>query len=189
MSTDYKTLLKETRAMMDKAVNHALHEFSNIHTGKASPSMVENIQVYIEAYGTKMAIRDLGAVSTPDSRTISITPWDRNVIKPIEKAILTADLGFNPRVAGTTIHVPVPELSGDRRKELAKIASSYAEEARVGVRHARHFAMEGLKKMKAAGASEDEIARHEKEIQTETDRNIEAINAALKAKEEELLKI
>jgi ribosome recycling factor len=187
---DYDTILLETGENMDKALKRTLHEFANIHTGKATPAMVENIPVYVEAYGTTMPIREMAAVSTPDSRTLQVQPWDRNTLKPVEKAIMTAGLGLNPVVRGNLLIVPVPELSGDRRKELVKIASSYAEEGRVSIRQARQQAMDGLKKMKTDGhCSEDDIKRCEKEVQTETDAHIEKINVALKAKEVELMQV
>lgn len=187
---DYETLMLETQELMEKALKHTLHEFANIHTGKATPAMVENIAVYVESYGTAMPIREMAAVSTPDSRTIQVQPWDRNTLKPIEKAIQTAGIGMNPVVRGNLLIVPVPELSGDRRKELVKIASGHAEDGRVSIRQVRQQAMDKLKKMKADGhCSEDDIKRYEKEVQTETDEHIEKINAALKAKEVDLLKV
>lgn len=187
---DFDEIFLEAQEGMEKALNHTLHEFANIHTGKATPAMVDHVPVPIEAYGTSMAVRDLGAVTAPDSRTIQITPWDRNTIGPIEKAIRNANLGLNPAVKGTTIYVPVPELSGDRRRELVKIASAHAEDGRVGIRKVRHDAMEALKKLKAEGhTSEDDIKRFEGEIQKETDAHVEKINEALKNKEADLLKV
>lgn len=187
---DYDTLLRETREMMDKALQHTLHEFANIHTGKATPAMIENIQVDVEAYGASMAIKELGAITTPDSRTLQITPWDRNTAGAIDKAIRIAGLGLNPISRGATILVPVPELSGDRRRDLVKVAASHAEDGRIAVRQARHHAIDGLRKMKASGhCSEDDIKRHEQEVQKETDKTIERINEALKAKEAELLQV
>jgi ribosome recycling factor len=188
-SMDFETLLLETEEHMEKALKHTLHEFANIHTGKATPSMVENIQVYVEAYGSSMAIRELGAITTPDMRTLAIQPWDKSTVGPIEKAIRTAGLGLNPISRGSGLIVPVPELSGDRRRDLVKICSSHAEDGRVSVRQARHQAMDILKRMKTDGASEDDVRVHEKEVQTLTDKYTEQINAALKAKEEELLKV
>lgn len=187
---EFSKIEKEMLDLMEKALTHTLHEFDNIHTGKATPAMVENIQVHIEAYGTTMPINQIAAVSTPDTRTIQIQPWDKTTAGPIEKAIRTADLGFNPVTRGAGIIVPVPELSGDRRKELVKVASGYAEDGRVSVRQARHHAMEGLKKMKTDGhISEDDIKRYEKDVQAATDKYIEQINEALKAKEEDLLRV
>lgn len=190
MIMDFDTIILEASEQMEKAVQHTLHEFSNIHTGKATPAMVENVAVDVEAYGTSMAVRELGAITCPDNRTIQITPWDRNTSGPIEKAIRGAGLGLNPISRGATIIVPVPELSGDRRKDLVKMASSHAESGRVSVRQARHHAMEALKKLKQEGSvSEDDVKRTEDDVQEETDRQIKRIGEALKAKEAELLTV
>lgn len=187
---DYEMIEMEMLEMMEKALQHTLHEFSSLHTGKATPAMVEGISVPIEAYGTSMPIRELGAITAPDNRTLQVQPWDKSTSAPIEKAIRNSGLGLNPIVRGVTIIVPVPELSGDRRKELVKIASGHAEEGRVSIRKARHHAMDALKKMKNDGhVSEDEIKRHEKDVQEETDKHIEKINEALAAKEKDLLAV
>lgn len=187
---DYETIYLETQEMMDKAVSHALHEFATIHTGKATPAMIENLQVHVESYGSNMALRELGAITTPDLHTLQVTPWDKGTAGAIEKAIREANLGLNPIARGATILVPIPELSGDRRKELVKMAASHAEDSRVGVRQARHHGMDGLKKLKAEGhISEDDIKRFEKEIQEETDAHVKKINDALTEKEKELLAV
>ncbi|NBD38163.1 MAG: ribosome recycling factor [Verrucomicrobia bacterium] len=188
---DYETILLEAQDAMDAAVKHATHEFSTLHTGKAAPSMIENVSVDVEAYGTSMPLRELGAITVPDNRTLQVQPWDKNTVKAVEKAIRNAGLGLNPvSRGGGTIIVPVPELSGDRRKELVKMASSHAEDSRVSVRQARHHAMEELKKLKNEGhVSEDDIKRHEKEIQEETDKHVALINEALAAKEDELMTV
>lgn len=175
---------------MDRAVNHTLHEFANIHTGKATPAMIENISVHVEAYGTNMAIRELGAITAPDLHTLQVTPWDRNTNVAVEKAIREANLGLNPISRGSTIIIPIPELSGDRRKELVKMAASHAEEGRISIRQARHHAMDQLKKLKADGhVSEDDVKRHEKEVQDQTDAHVKTINDALEVKEKDLLTV
>lgn len=187
---DFAQILKETRERMDKAVQHTLHEFTNLHTGKATPAMIEGIAVPIEAYGTSMPLNQIAAITTPDSRSLAVTPWDKNTVGAIEKAIRNAGLGLNPIVRGAGIVVPVPELSGDRRKELVKVASGHAEDGRIAVRQARQHGMDLLKKVKAdKTASEDDIKRIEKQIQDETDKHIGLINKALEEKEAELLKV
>lgn len=187
---DYNSILREARQLMDNAVKHTLHEFTNIHTGKATPAMIENIPVFVEAYGATMAVRELGAITTPDLHTLQVQPWDKGVSGAVEKAIRGANLGLNPVARGTVIIVPIPELSGDRRKELVKMAANHAEEGRVSVRKARHHAMDLLKKLKADGhVSEDDIKRHEKEIQDLTDGSVKRINEALEKKEKELLTV
>jgi ribosome recycling factor len=187
---DYETILLEAQDHMDKAVEHTLHEFANIHTGKATPSLIEAIAVDVESYGTSMPVRELGAITAPDNRTLQVTPWDKNTSPAIEKAIRGAGLGLNPVSRGVAIIIPIPELSGDRRRELVKIASGHAEDGRVSVRQARHHAMDQLKLLKNEGhVSEDDIKRHEKEIQDETDGHVKTINEALAEKESELLTV
>lgn len=187
---DYETILLETQDMMEKAVQHTRREFANIHTGKATPAMIENISVHVEAYGTNMALRELAAITTPDSHTLQVQPWDKGTSGPIEKAIRAANLGLNPITRGAGIIVPIPELSGERRREMVKMAASHAEDGRVSIRKVRHQAMDLLKKLKAEGhESEDNIKRYEKEVQEETDKSVKAINDALEAKEKELLTV
>ncbi len=187
---DFETIILETEDMMDRALQHTLHEFTNIHTGKATPAMIENVSVYVESYGTNMSIKELGAITTPDLHTIQVTPWDKGTSGAIDKAIREANLGLNPIARGATILVPIPELSGDRRKELVKMAASHAEEGRISVRQARHHAMDQLKKLKAEGhVSEDDVKRHENEVQELTDDHVKQINDAFEQKEKDLLTV
>lgn len=173
---------------IEKAIEHATREFSAVNTGKANPQMVEGILV--EAYGSTMAIRDMAAISTPDTRTIAITPWDKGNLQAIEKAIQTSNIGITPAIMGDVIRLPLPELTGERRQELVKLVSKHAEDARIGVRKARHDAMDALKKLqKDGGLSEDDEKRFEKEIQTGTDNAIKKINDLLAAKEKDLLTV
>lgn len=169
----------------DKAVDHTAHEFSGINTGKANPGMVENIMV--EAYGSQMALREMAAITTPDARTIAVQPWDKSVLKNIEKAIQVANIGITPAVMGDVIRLPLPELTGERRQELVKLVAKQAEEGRVAVRNARREAMDALKKLeKDNEITEDDRKRGEKEIQTKTDDAIKRINDLLAAKEKDL---
>lgn len=172
---------------MEKAIAHLKHDFSTLHTGKAAPGMVDAVQVFVTAYGTTSKLRDIAAITTPDARTIQVQPWDKNTIKDIEKAIQAANIGLNPSVQGNIIRVPVPELSGERRKELAKVASTMAEQGRVTIRRARHDALEPLKKaQKDSEISEDDLKRYEKDVQALHDKFIDAINDSLAAKEKDL---
>lgn len=178
-------ILTDTQGRMKKALDHALHEFSTIRTGKASPAMVDGVQV--QAYGTTMRLRDCAAITTPDPRLIQVTPWDKSIIRDVEKALQTANLGINPIVDGGVIRLPLPELSRERRQEFVKVAHKLAEDGRVSVRNARHAGMEAAKKLQKEGKlPEDEARRIEKEIQTSTDRFIKDIDAHLAAKEKEL---
>lgn len=175
---------------MTDAVKHCEQDLNTLHTGKASPSMVEDLLVTVAAYGSSMRIRDMAAVTTPDARSIVITPWDRNVLKDIEKGIIAANLGLNPSIQGALLRVPVPELSGERRKELAKVANNMCEQARVSIRHARHAALDPLKKQQKEGAiSEDDLKGYEKDVQKLTDDHVDMINKLYKMKEEDLLTV
>lgn len=189
---DPQHIIKDTNNKMRKVLERTLHEFSTLHTGKASPSMVEAILVDAYGTGSGMRLKEIAAITTPDARTIEIQPWDKNkvILDAIVKSIQTADVGLNPMVNGLVIRCPIPELSGDRRKALAKKAHAMAEEGRVGVRAARRDAMEALKKAQKAGLlSEDDLKRFEKEVQTSTDKNIEEISTHLSKKETELTKV
>lgn len=179
---------QDAEIAMKKALEHTVKEFSTIHTGKAAPSMVENLQV--EAYGSMMRLKDTASVSTPDARSIVITPFDKSIIKDIEKAILGANIGLTPANMGSYVRCNVPELSGERRAELVKVANRFAEAGRVGVRNCRRDALEHVKKInKDKTASEDDCKRTEKDIQTLTDKYIAEVEKALKAKEADLQKV
>jgi len=180
--------LTDAQARMKKAFDFTLHEFSTIHTGKASPSMVEGVMV--EAYGSMMRLKECAAISTPDARLIQVQPWDKGLIRAVEKALQQANLGINPIVDGGLIRLPLPDLSKERRLEFVKIAHKLAEEGRVNVRHIRRDAMEGVKKAKKDGKiSEDEEKRVEKEIQVLTDKTIKDIDTALAHKEKDLITV
>lgn len=181
-------LIKDTLAKMQKSLEHTLHEFSGIHTGKANPSMVEAVTV--EAYGSHMRLKEVAAITTPDSRMIVVQPWDKSMLKPIEKGIQMANIGINPIVDGNVVRLPLPDMSKDRRAELAKVAHRLAEEGRVSVRNARRDGIEAVKKaLKDGKISEDDAKRLEKEVQTHTDRIIKEIGDHLTHKEQELLKV
>jgi ribosome recycling factor len=177
-------LLTEANAKMKKALDFTLHEFSSIHTGKATPVMVEGVMV--EAYGSQMRLKECAAITTPDSRMIQIQPWDASLTKAIEKAIQVANLGFNPVVDGKIIRVPLPDMSRERRLEFVKTASRIAEEGRVHIRNVRRDVMESVKKAKLP---EDEAKRLEKDVQAATDKAIKEIGDHFTAKEKELLAV
>lgn len=177
-------ILNDTQARMKKAVDHTLHEFSAIHTGKATPQMVEGVMV--EAYGSMTPLKQCAAISTPDARLIQIQPWDASISKAIAKGIIDANLGLNPIVDGKVIRVPLPEMSRERRQEFVKTAHRLAEDGRVHVRNVRRDAIETVKKAKLP---EDEAKRLEKDIQTATDSSIKTINDHLAHKEKDLLTV
>ncbi|RME94268.1 MAG: ribosome recycling factor [Verrucomicrobia bacterium] len=183
-----KEILKEAREKMQKTEQVLLHEFAGIRTGKASPTLVENVMA--EVYGSQMRIRELAAITTPEPRILVITPWDASTVHAIEKAIQKANLGLNPSVDGKIIRIVFPELSTERREEFKKVARKMAEEARVAVRHVRRDAIERLKKeAKAGGVGEDEEKHAEKEVQKLTDDFIKKIDEHLAHKEEEIMTV
>jgi len=177
-------ILTDAQAKMKKALERTLHEFSTIHTGKASPTMVESVMV--EAYGSMMRLKECAAISTPDPRMIQVQPWDAGLVKSVEKAIQAANLGFNPIVDGKIVRIPLPDMSRERRQEFIKVANKQAEEGRVFIRNIRRDSLETLKKAKLP---EDESKRLEKDIQTATDKTIKDINDHLAHKEKELLTV
>jgi ribosome recycling factor len=178
-------IITDLQARMKKSFDHTIHEFSTIRTGKASPAMVEGVMV--EAYGTSMRLRDCAAITTPDPRLIQIQPWDKSIIRAVEKALQTANLGINPLVDGGIVRMPLPELSRERRQEFVKLAHTLAEEGHVSIRNARRESMEFAKRQQKEGKlSEDDARRIEKEVQVMTDRFIKDINTHLEAKEKEL---
>ena len=180
-------IFKKMNQVMEKSIDHVLHEFSTLHTGKANASMVENVTV--DVYGSAMKLRDVAAITTPDSRTIQIQPWDKSTAVPIEKALIDAKLGITPIVTGELIRMPIPELSGERREELCKMAQGFAEQGRIGIRASRKDAMDGLKTAQKNGLPEDDFKRAEKEVQKTTDDSVNRINLALSSKEEDLRKV
>ncbi len=177
-------LLNDAQTKMKKAVDYTLHEFTSIHTGKATPAMVEGVSV--EAYGSSMRLKECAAISTPDARLIQIQPWDVALIKNIAKGIQEANLGFNPIIDGKLIRIPLPDMSRERRQEFVKAANKMAEEGRVHVRNVRRDALEAAKKAKLP---EDEAKRFEKDIQAATDAAIKDINEHLAHKEKDLLTV
>lgn len=188
-STDIqKVLLDKVQADMREAVDHARRKFNTLHTGKASPSMVEN--VVVDVYGTNSRLKDIAAIRTPDPRTILIQPWDKGVAHEVERSILKANLGLTPSAEGGLIRCPIPEMSKQRREELVRVSHSMAEEGRVGVRAARKEAMDkALAFDKDSSISKDDLARLKKEIQKHTDRFVDDISNLLKEKEKELMAV
>ena len=181
-------IVTEAQAKMKKAVDHTLHEFSAIHTGKATPTMVENVMV--EAYGSMMRLKECAAITTPDARLIQIQPWDVGLGKAIAKAVIDANLGFNPIVDGKIIRVPLPEMSRERRQEFVKTANKLAEEGRNQVRAARRDANDKLKKMlKDKTVSEDAERDGLDQIQKLTDLHIGKIDELSKSKEHEIMSV
>lgn len=173
---------------MNKAIEVLRHEFGGLRTGRASASLLE--PVVVNAYGSNMPIAQVGTVSVPEPRMISVQVWDKGNVKAVEKAIRDAGLGLNPQADGTLVRIPIPELNEQRRKELTKVAGQYAEHAKVAVRNVRRDGMDGLKKMQKDGhVSEDEVALWQDEIQELTDKAIVRIDEVLAVKQKEIMQI
>lgn len=186
MDTD--TILLETEERMEKAVSSLDREFSKLRTGRATTALVDGLKA--DYYGTPTPISQMATVSVPDSRTISIQPWDKGGMGAIEKAILKSDLGLTPINDGKLIRITLPPLTEERRKELAKVARKYGEEARVAVRNGRRDANDALKKAEKNGdITEDDLKRATASVQKLTDRFVEEVDAKLSAKEKEIMEI
>jgi len=180
--------ITELRRRMDAAMEVLRKELTGLRTGRASVSLLDPINV--EAYGNNMPLKEVGTVSAPEARLLVVNIWDKGVVKAAEKAIREAPLGLNPQVDGTTIRVPIPALSEERRKELTRVAAKYAEAARVSVRNVRRDGIDGLKKKeKARQITEDQLKRLEKEVQALTDAEIKKIDDTLSAKDKEILQV
>jgi len=181
-------ILLEAEDKMIKTEQVVVNEFAGVRTGKASPSLVENI--IVEVYGSNMRIRELAGITTPEPRTLAIQPWDANSIHPIEKAIQKANLGLNPAVQGKLIRIFFPELSQERRQEFVKIIKKMTEDGRVAIRHVRRDAMDQLKKHgHDSGITEDEEKQAEKDLQKLTDDYIAKIDQHLAHKEKDIMTV
>lgn len=184
----FSDVRKDIRHRMDVAVDVARQEFAGLRTGRAHMGLLEPVMV--EAYGQQMPLNQVGTVSVPESRMLSVQVWDKSMVKAVDKAIRDAGLGLNPAVDGTLIRIPIPALNEERRQELTKIAGKYAENARVSVRNVRRDGMEQLKRMEKEGLiSKDELHGFEKEVQDLTDAAIKRIDEALATKESEIMQV
>jgi len=178
--------IDEMKTRMNKSIASLREELTGLRTGRASASLLEPVMV--EAYGTKMPLQQVATVTVPEARLLSVQVWDRSNVQPVEKAIRNAGLGINPIVDGQVIRLPIPELTEERRKELAKLVGQYAEKARIAVRNVRRDGMDHLKQdEKKHEISEDERKRLEHEVQKLTDETIKEIDALADTKEKEIL--
>lgn len=173
---------------MQGAVDALKREFQGLRTGRASTGLLEPLSV--DAYGSKMPINQVGTIGVPEPRMLTVQVWDKSMTSAVEKAIRESDLGLNPMTDGQLIRIPIPELSGERRQELTKVAGRYAEQARVAVRNLRRNAMDGLKKAEKDGdLSQDDHKLYADEVQTLTDTYVGEIDEAAKQKEAEILQV
>ncbi len=181
-------MIDQLNTKMMNSVNHLEKEFNTIRTSRANPSMLDNI--FVDAYGSKTPLNQLGNISTPDPSTITIQVWDSSIIKNIENAILDSGLGINPQIDGQIIRLPIPKLSEERREELSKIAAKYAENSKIVIRNIRRDFIETQKELKKnSELSEDDLKKIINDVQKMTDNSIEKIDELLKLKKEDILKV
>jgi ribosome recycling factor len=186
MSAD--DILLEAEMTMEKSVDYMVHEFAAVRTGKASPALVENVDV--QAYGSSMKLKQLALITTPEPRLLVVQPFDAGTIQDIERALKESRIGITPAVDGKIIRLPIPELSEERRKDLVRSLGKMAEEARVRVRSNRRAALDEAKKLKAGGTlTEDGLRDLEQDVQKLTDRFVGSIDDQLRHKEAEVMKV
>jgi ribosome recycling factor len=180
--------INDVKRRMDGAVAALKSDYQGLRTGRANVNLLD--PVVVESYGATVPLNQVGSVSAPDPRMLTVTLWEKGSVVAVEKAIRNAGLGLNPIVDGMTLRVPIPPLNEERRRDLAKLAGKYAEAAKVAIRNVRRDGMEQLKKLEKDGdISQDEQKRHSEALQTETDAFIKQVDAAVKAKEEEIMQV
>ncbi|HXE99186.1 MAG TPA: ribosome recycling factor [Solirubrobacterales bacterium] len=188
MSDFTDELLADAKERMAKSVEACRHELATVRTGRASPHLLD--RVVVDYYGTETPLRQLSQIAATDARLLTLTPYDKNAIKSVEKAILESDLGLTPSNDGNVIRLQIPELNEERRRDLVKVVHNVAEESRVAVRNIRRDVMHDLRELKKEGeVGEDDERRAEAELQKRTDGATSEIEALLKAKEEEILEV
>jgi ribosome recycling factor len=180
-------ILDSAKESMNNSIAHLEKEFLNIRAGKASPQMLGG--VFVDYYGSQTPLSQVANVNVPDARTITITPWEKGMLQPIEKAIMIANLGFNPMNNGDNIIINVPALTEERRRDLVKQAKSEAEDAKIGIRNVRKDANTDIKKLEKDGVSEDACKKAEEDVQKLTDAYIKKIDEHLVIKEAEIMKV
>jgi ribosome recycling factor len=187
MSEDISSIIKNAEEHMSKAIGHLETELTKIRAGKATPQMVDGIQV--DYYGSPMPISQVANISVMDARTISIQPWEKNMLQPIERAIIAANIGINPQNDGTFIRLFLPPLTEERRKELVKRCLHEGENSRVAIRNIRRDAIEHIKKLEKNGLSEDAAKDAEADVQVVTDKYISGVEKHLASKEKEIMSV
>jgi ribosome recycling factor len=187
MSEDLNLIHNEASSLMQKAINHLEAELVKIRAGKANPNMIDGIMA--DYYGSPTAINQVANVSTLDARTISIQPWEKNMLAVIEKAIMAANIGITPQNDGTSIRLFLPPLTEERRKELVKKCNAEGEQAKIAIRNIRRDAIEDIKKLQKDGLSEDAAKDGEADIQQLTDKHTNLIEKHLEAKEKEIMAV
>lgn len=187
---DADTVILETEEAMRKGVDYMNQEFSSVRTGKASPALVEGIDINVQSYGSSMKLKQLAMISTPEPRLIVVQPFDPSTTQDIERGLKESKLGINPNVDGKNIRLPIPELSEERRRDLVKVVKQMAEEGRIRVRAARKEGIDKVKKLeKDKEITEDDMHRLEKEIQALTDKHVKEIDEHVGAKEKDIMQV
>lgn len=182
--------LLEVEEAMTKCVDYLIHEFTGVRTGKASPALIENIDVHVQAYGAVSKLKSLAVISSPEPRMLMVQPFDPSTTRDIERAIRECKLGLNPAAADRSLRVPIPELSEERRRDMVKLIKQLAEEAKVRLRAARKDGMDSAKKMKADNfLTEDGQKVFEKNVQDLTNKFTKRIDELAEAKEADLMKV
>ncbi len=180
--------LDKARQRMDSALEALRREFASVRTGKAVPALLDSVRV--EAYGSKVPLNQVGTVAAPEPRLLTVTPWDKSLLKEIDRGLRESDLGLNPSNDGTVIRIPIPALTEERRKEFVKVLHKLAEEGRVAIRQARKDANDDIKaSQKKEGLSEDDIRREQDKVQKLTDQYIAKVEETLKHKEAEVMEV
>lgn len=187
MTEESQMLIEMTEESMMHSIDHLEKELHKVRAGKASPAMLDG--VLVSNYGSMVPLNQVSTVTTPDPRTITLQPWDKNMLHEIEKAIMAANLGFNPQNDGILVRINVPILTEDRRKDLVKRAKAEAEHAKVGIRNVRRTANDDAKKLEKDGVSEDEVKDIQDKIQTITNKYIERVDKTLEAKEKDIMTV
>ena len=182
---DLNKLINETRAHMQKSIDHLEVELGKIRAGRANPSMLDGLQV--DYYGTNMPLNQVANISTPDARTLMIQPWEKNMLQPIERAIIAANIGINPQNDGNIIRLFLPPLTEERRKDLVKKCHGEGEHSRVAIRNIRRDAIEHIKRLQKNGLSEDATKDAEANVQGLTDKFIGTVDKHLSLKEKEIM--
>jgi ribosome recycling factor len=187
---DPATTLKQVEANMTAGIDHLIQDFSSVRTGKASPALIDNLDVYIHAYGGTQKLKTLAVINSPEPRMLNVQPFDPSTTRDIEKAIRESKLGLNPAAAERSIRVPIPELSEERRRDMVKLIKTLAEEAKVRLRGNRKSGIDEAKKMKSENIlTEDTLKTYEKDIQDLTNKFTKKIDELAVAKEQDLMKI
>lgn len=187
MTEEIEFIIDEAKESMNGSIAHLEKEFLNIRAGKATPQMLGS--VFVDYYGAQTPLSQVSNVNVPDARTITIQPYEKSMLQPIEKAIMIANIGFNPMNNGDVIIINVPALTEERRRDLAKQAKAESEDAKIGIRNARKDANTEIKKLEKEGTSEDICKTAEEEIQKLTDSFIRKVDEVLASKEAEIMKV